>query len=173
MNQHGKAALALRDLGSLNVRFLNVQEFPIVALINPHLAVGHCLDRLSASFTFIVRHIRDQRAIFPERSQLEILKTITLELELVDHGQLRCLAAIQKDNRGVAGRSMSNSGFHDFWNHRRGRGVATALRAHDAVDNHHSDTRQISALDAFQHSFSERMLRFVDQHESSGAAGLD
>jgi len=40
VHQHGKAALALRDLGSLNVRFLNVQEFPVVALINPHLAVG-------------------------------------------------------------------------------------------------------------------------------------
>ena len=40
MNQQGKAALALRDLGSLNVRVLNVQEFPVVALINPHLAVG-------------------------------------------------------------------------------------------------------------------------------------
>jgi hypothetical protein len=40
VNQHGKAALALRDLGSLNVRLLNVQEFPVVALINPPLAVG-------------------------------------------------------------------------------------------------------------------------------------
>ena len=83
------------------------------------------------------------------------------------------LPRIQKDNRGVAELAMSSSGFHDFWNHRRGRGVAAALRAHDAVDNHHSDAGQISALDAFQHRFSRRMLRFVDQHESSGAAGLD
>jgi hypothetical protein len=117
--------------------------------------------------------MRDQHAIFPERSQLEILKTIILELELVDHASSAVLPRIQKDNRDVAGLAMSSSGFHDFWNHRRGRGVAAALRTHDAVDNHHSDAGQISALDAFQHSFSGRMLRFVYQHESSGAAGLD
>jgi hypothetical protein len=35
-----QSRVALRELGSLKVRFLNVQEFPVVALINPYLAVG-------------------------------------------------------------------------------------------------------------------------------------
>src|SRR6202035_393186 len=62
---------------------------------------------------------------------------------------------------------------YDFRHHRCGRSVAAALRADHAVDDHHPDPRQISSLNAFQHSLSRRMLSPVDHHEGRGAARLD
>ena len=59
---------------------------------------------------------------------------------------------------------------HDLRSRRCRRSVAAALRADDAIHDHHANPWQVSALNALEHGLSRRMLGFVDHHESGGAA---
>ena len=67
----------------------------------------------------------------------------------------------------------TSSLLYDLRHRRRGRGVAAALHAHCAFGDHHPNARQISTLNAFEHSPPRRMLGFVDHHEGCGAVRLD
>src|SRR2546423_15102570 len=55
----------------------------------------------------------------------------------------------------------------------RGRGVAAALGADDAVDDGHADAGQVAELHAFQNGFSRRMLRLVHDDKVRRASDLD
>src|SRR5579862_6341820 len=55
----------------------------------------------------------------------------------------------------------------------RGRGVAAALGTHDAVDDGHADTWQITEANAVEQGLAGRMLRLVHQNEIRRAADLD
>src|SRR5207248_3165721 len=60
--------------------------------------------------------------------------------------------------------------FKDFWHSCRWRRVTTSLCTHNAVNNHHSDPRQVTALHAVEHVLTRRMLSPVEQHEGGGPA---
>src|ERR1700747_1304732 len=62
---------------------------------------------------------------------------------------------------------------YDLRHHCRRRRISTPLRAYHAIDDDHSDSRQIPALNAFQHSLSRRMLSPVDHNEGCGATRFD
>ena len=62
---------------------------------------------------------------------------------------------------------------HDLRDLAGRRGVAAALRPHDAVDDGHADAGQVAEPHAFQDVRARRMLRLVHDDEIGGAADLD
>jgi hypothetical protein len=56
---------------------------------------------------------------------------------------------------------------HDLRDLARRRGVAAALRSHDAVDDGHADAGKVTEPDAFQDVFSGRM----QERKSAAACG--
>src|SRR5690348_15265053 len=59
---------------------------------------------------------------------------------------------------------------HDLRHLRRGRGVAAALGAHEAVDDGHADAGQVTEPDAVEQRRARRMLRLVHDDEVRGTA---
>ena len=75
-------------------------------------------------------------------------------------------------SRARTGCGRRSTLFHDLRDAFGGRRVAAAPDAHDAVDHHHADARQVADLDRLEHVLAGRMLRPVDEHQIAGLALL-
>ena len=163
------AALAkLRELGDCSQNHLGRLTAMDAATIKG------VIDRLTArGFTTVRPDPRDGRrilvALTPTGSDLydraapiaALITEKTLEPLGEDersYCRLAAPAGLRSDNRGCL---------------LRGRRVAAAMGAHDAVDDRHADTGQVAEPHALQQRLARRVLRAIHEHEVGGAADLD